>query len=84
MGAQGDSDMNMNSDNRLPRFTPLTREQLAELGLGGIAYLRPVVLDGTPAVAIFGADGRQIGVAANALQAAAAVVEHEMVPVSVH
>lgn len=76
--------MNANSDKRLPRFTPLTAEQLAGLGLGGIAYLRPIVLDGTPAVAIFGADGRQIGVAPTAAQAALAVVQHEMVPVSVH
>jgi hypothetical protein len=76
--------MNTQHDNRTPKFPVPTREQLAQLGLGGVAYLRPVLIDGTPAVAIFGADGRQIGLAPNAEQAARAVFEHEMIPVAVH
>jgi hypothetical protein len=76
--------MNTTSNDQGARFPVPTREQLAQIGLGGVAYLRPVVVDGAPAVAIFGADGRQIGLAPDAAQAAAAVVEHEMIPVSVH
>ncbi|MCU0987719.1 MAG: DUF1150 domain-containing protein [Acetobacteraceae bacterium] len=76
--------MNTTHDKHAPRMPVPTREQLAQLGLGGVAYLRAVVVDGAPAVAIFGADGRQIGLAPDAAQAAAAVVEHEMIPVSVH
>lgn len=76
--------MNPSSHGTGNRFPVPTREQLAQIGLGGVAYLRPVVVDGAPAVAIFGADGRQIGLAPDAARAAAAVVEHEMVPVSVH
>lgn len=76
--------MDMSFDNRHAPFAAPTREQLAQIGLGGIAYLRPVVVDGSPAVAIFGADGRQIGLAPDVHQAAVAVLEHEMIPVSVH
>ncbi|WP_291297905.1 DUF1150 family protein [Elioraea sp.] len=76
--------MNPTSQDQGDRFPVPTREQLAQIGLGGVAYLRPVVVDGAPAVAIFGADGRQIGLAPDAAQAAAAVFEHEMIPVSVH
>jgi hypothetical protein len=76
--------MNTTHDDRTRKFPVPTREQLAQIGLGGVAYLRPVVVDGAPAVAIFGADGRQIGLAPDAAQAAQAVIEHEMVPVAVH
>jgi hypothetical protein len=61
-----------------------TRQQLAELGLGGVAYVRAVVVDGQSAFAIFGADGQQIGLAPDRALADAAIVQHEMVPVSVH
>lgn len=76
--------MNATHDDRSHRFPVPTREQLAQIGRGGVAYLRPVLVDGAPAVAIFGADGRQIGLAPDAAEAARAVLEHEMVPVSVH
>ena len=61
-----------------------TRQQLAEMGLGGLAYVRPVMVDGQSAFAIFGADGEQIGLAPDRALADAAIVQHEMVPVSVH
>lgn len=61
-----------------------TRQQLAELGLGGLAYVRAVVVGGQSAFAIFGADGQQIGLAPDRALADAAIVQHEMVPVSVH
>jgi len=76
--------MNAFGNDRRSRIPVPTREQLAALGLGGVAYLRPVLVDGKAAVAIFGADGRQIGLAPDVAEAAAAVIEHEMVPVPVH
>jgi hypothetical protein len=84
MGARGEDAMNAFQNDRKTKFPVPTREQLALLGLGGVAYLRPVVVDGQRAVAIFGADGRQIGLAPDVAEAAAAVIEHEMVPVAVH
>jgi hypothetical protein len=61
-----------------------TRQQLAALGVGGLAYVRAVVVDGQSAFAIFAADGQQIGLAPDRALADAAIVQHEMVPVSVH
>ena len=43
-----------------------------------------VVVDGQSAFPIFGADGQQIGLAPDRALADAAIVQHEMVPVSVH
>ncbi len=65
-------------------FTVPTPEQLMALGVGGLAYVRPVKVGGEAAYAIFGADGRQIGLAPDRPLADAAIVQHEMVPVSVH
>ncbi|WP_439576841.1 DUF1150 family protein [Elioraea sp.] len=76
--------MNMHRIRGQASFPAPTRQQLAELGLGGLAYVRPVVVDGQSAFAIFGADGAQIGLAPDRALADAAIVQHEMVPVSVH
>ena len=54
--------MNTQKNRSLPGVPVPTRQQLAEMGLGGLAYVRPVVVDGQSAFAIFGADGQQIGV----------------------
>lgn len=40
----------------------ITPADLAQIGLHGVAYLRPVVVDQSPAFAIFAADGRQMGI----------------------
>lgn len=76
--------MNTHKNRTLPEVPVPTRQQLAELGLGGLAYVRPVMVDGQSAFAIFGADGQQIGLAPDRALADAAIVQHEMVPVSVH
>ena len=34
---------------------------LAALGLQGVAYIKPAVIDETPAFAVYAADGTQIG-----------------------
>ena len=49
-----------------------------------MAYLRAVVLDGTPGYGIFAADGTQLAFAPTLALAVAAVREHELEPVSVH
>jgi len=62
----------------------LSEQQLAALGLPHIAYLRPVTIDGVQGFAIHAADGTPMAVAGNRDVAVAAVVQHEMLPVSVH
>ena len=62
----------------------LSIAEFARLGNQHIAYIRPVLVDGRPAVAIHAADGTPIGAAPDAGLAAAAIREHEMEPALVH
>lgn len=62
----------------------LSETQLAQLGVSQIAYVRPVVVNGTPAFAIHAADGTPMAVAAERDVAIAAIRQHEMIPASVH
>jgi hypothetical protein len=62
----------------------LSELQLARLGLSQIAYVRPVVVDGTPGFAIHAADGTTMAVAPDEETAIAAIMQHEMVPLTVH
>ena len=62
----------------------LSSDQLARLGVSQIAYLKPVVMNGTSGFAIHAADGTPMAVAADRDIAIAAILQHEMLPVSVH
>lgn len=62
----------------------MTPDAMAALGTQQIAYVRPVVIDGQPLFAVHAADGTQIGVFADRAVAAAACVQHELEPLSVH
>ncbi|HEY7579885.1 MAG TPA: DUF1150 family protein [Acetobacteraceae bacterium] len=62
----------------------ISPQQLAMLGMQQIAYVKPVVVDGTAAFAIHAADGTPMAVADQRDVAIAAIVQHEMVPALVH
>lgn len=62
----------------------LTADDFVRLGLGHIAYVRPILLNGTAAFAIHAADGTQMAVAAGREVAIAAIRQHEMEPLAVH
>ncbi len=62
----------------------LSAVQLAQLGISQIAYVRPLVMDGTAAFAICAADGTQMAIATDRDVAEAAIREHEMVPLALH
>lgn len=62
----------------------ITTQQLAQIGIGQLAYLRPVLIDGDTCFAIHAADGTALAVAGDVDQALHAIVAHEMTPVSVH
>lgn len=62
----------------------LTTEQLMQLGMADLAYVKPVVLDGHTAFAIHAADGSPMAMAADRSMALEAIVQHEMVPALVH
>jgi hypothetical protein len=62
----------------------ISPQQLAMLGMQQIAYIKPVVVNGTPAFAIHAADGTPMAIAEGREVALAAIVQHEMVPALVH
>lgn len=64
--------------------TRLTPEAFVRLGLGHIAYVRPILVNGAAAVAIHAADGTQMAVAPDLQVAWAAIRQHEMEPLSLH
>jgi hypothetical protein len=62
----------------------LTVEQLARLGMSQIAYVKPVLVNGTVAYAIHAADGTPMALAGDRDLAVAAILEHELMPSLVH
>jgi hypothetical protein len=62
----------------------LSEEQLAALGMSLIAYVKPVIINGVAGFAIHAADGTPMAVAGDRDVAVAAIVQHEMHPLSVH
>ncbi|MDT7950727.1 MAG: DUF1150 family protein [Acetobacteraceae bacterium] len=62
----------------------LAPEQLAQLGVPDMAYIKPVFMNGAAAFAIHAADGSPMAVAVERDLAIAAVVQHEMLPALVH
>ena len=62
----------------------LSEQQLAALGVSHIAYVKQVMVNGVQGFAIHAADGTPMAVAGNRDVAVAAVVQHEMLPLSVH
>jgi len=62
----------------------LSEQQLAALGVSHIAYVKPVMVNGVQGFAIHAADGTPMAVTGNRDVAVAAVMQHEMLPLSVH
>lgn len=77
-------DMTIEQDVQTFDIRKLTPEQLMQLGMAHLAYVKPVVLDGHTAFAIHAADGSPMAMAADCEMAMAAIVQHEMVPALVH
>ena len=62
----------------------MTTDQLGTLGVSHLAYVKAVVVNGTAGFAIHAADGTPMALAADRATAMAAIVQHEMLPLSVH
>lgn len=62
----------------------ITPDQLQQLGVSQLAYVKPVMLNGAAMFAIHAADGSPMAVAEDRNLALAAIVQHEMIPTLVH
>jgi hypothetical protein len=58
----------------------ITTDQLAQLGVSHLAYIKPVTVGGEDVFAIHAADGTPMAVAPNRELAWGAIIEHEMGP----
>jgi hypothetical protein len=58
----------------------ISAEQLAELGVARIAYVKPVEFNGTSGFAIHAANGAPMALIADRDVAIALIMQHEMVP----
>ena len=82
------NDQFSNDSAHLPQVALALRElssqDWARFGVQEIAYIRPVMVNGVPAMSIHAADGTPIGAAPNAELAIAAIEQHELAAVRVH
>ena len=62
----------------------LTQSDLLAFGLNDLAYLKPTVVDGQSVFAIYAADGSQIALAQTREVGLAALLQHDLEPVSLH
>ncbi|HET6183568.1 MAG TPA: DUF1150 family protein [Acetobacteraceae bacterium] len=85
MNTNANQPANENSQARVAfDIRHLTVDQLAQLGLQQLAYIRPIIVNGEKGFAIHAADGTPMAIAGDRDVAVAAVLQHEMVPASVH
>ncbi len=62
----------------------ITQQDLAALGLGEVAYVRPITIDGSLAFAIHAANGRAIAALASDAAAQMAIYQNDLEPVCLH
>jgi hypothetical protein len=68
----------------MEQMRQMTATDLAMFGMQDIAYVKPVVVDGSASYAIHAADGTQMAVIGDRDIAFAVVRQNELEPVSVH
>jgi hypothetical protein len=68
----------------IEQMRQMTSNDLALLGMQDVAYVKPVVVDGTAGFAIHAADGTQMALIGDRDIAFAVVRQNELEPVSVH
>ena len=73
-----------NIDLNLTEAVHLAVPDLSHVGLGEIAYVRPIVTEGHDAYGIFAADGQPLGYMHDRDSAMAATLQNDLTPLSVH
>ena len=75
-------------DNDRPRLEgaadAMNVQDFLTLGLGAVAYIKPVETDGGTLFAVFAANGQQLGLMETPDLARAAVIQNDLEPLSVH
>ena len=66
------------------KLKTITAQDLAAFGIGEVAYLRPVEVEGEVMFAIMAANGQQIGLAPDYDRAVGAIEQHDLELASIH
>ncbi len=62
----------------------ITEQDLAALGLGQVAYVRPIIIDGSLAYAVHAANGHTLGALPSDAAAQMAIRQNDLEPVALH
>jgi hypothetical protein len=84
MRSQNSADNTDQGAVRILDIRQITTDQLAQLGVSRMAYIKPITVGGEDVFAIHAADGTPMAVAPNRELAWGAIIEHEMVPTLVN
>jgi len=76
--------MNEAMKHQTERLQPMSVPEFSQLGVGQVAYIRSIVVNGMPAFAIYSAAGQQLAVAPTRYSAVGIVRQNEMEPASLH
>ena len=71
-------------DQEVVRLKNCSVNEFAYWGLKDFAYIRRVLIDGQPAIAVHAANGTQLAVLETLAAAQVAVLRNDMEPLSVH
>ena len=76
--------MNEAIKQQTERLQPMSVPEFSQLGVGQVAYIRPLVVNGMPAFGIYSAAGQQLAVVPTRESAVGIVRQNEMEPASLH
>jgi len=76
--------MEWNMTTELERIRGLSSQDLLMLGIKDMAYVKDIEVDGETVVALFAANGQQIGVMEDLQTAVAAAWQNGLAPMTVH
>jgi hypothetical protein len=62
----------------------ISRQDLMDLGVSDLAYVKPIEIEGQPLFAVYTADGTQVAVLPTREVAVATILRHDLEPVSIH
>ena len=74
----------IDENQEVARLMNCSAREFAYWGMKDFAYIRPVLVDGKPAMAVYAANGTQLAVLETRAAAQITVLQNDMEPLSVH
>lgn len=74
----------INENQEVARLMHCSAREFAYWGMKDFAYIRPILVDGKPAMAVHAANGTQLAIMDTRAAAQITVLQNDMEPLSVH